>query len=77
DDDSNGRVSSLIQGVLRGADEQFLQGPRALPLSVRDVDYARALCAAGERDAVAWMLSAHRQTLSDAEKRAISELLAK
>ena len=47
DDDSNGRVGSLIQGVLRGADEQFLQGPRALPLSVRDVDYARALCAAG------------------------------
>lgn len=75
DGDSNGRVSTAIQGVLRVELSRSVDGPRAIPLAVCDLDYARALAKVGERDAVAWMLSAYRNRLSDSDRKTLRTLV--
>jgi hypothetical protein len=51
DDDSNGRISTAVQG-LRDGNNAIVDGPRATLLRVLDADYARALIATGDRAAV-------------------------
>lgn len=75
DEDSNSRVSTAIQSVLRVELDRHIHGPRAIPLAVCDIDYARALAAVGERDGVAWMLSAYRARLSESDRKTLTALL--